>query len=829
MSRADIYLALCLLDAIEDSNIDALKLLLAKHNANPNTIVLEKGIAPMHLVIGADDVTFAERATALMLQHGGDANLPATDERLTPLHVAANLGRVGIVRMLLAARGNLELLDDEGRTPIQHAIKEEHFEVVQVIQNHVFEAKIERKRKQLLFEHHQQQQQQKQIQQDQIILSPRMRHIKSYCGFLPSGHSTRLQGDTLSSLQMLEERKLTPNKIHYNFDATSPYYVNITHRRKDRFKACSESDKQARFANKHSNNQENISPLESSKDSEQSDEELNETQEETVAPYRTNLFELTERNLKNFTQDRESTGGRTSFIECWREKIADLRRRSQISRRLDDIDKILNSFSENLAVHSFMDEVEATFVTAVDSDRRDQLDEESIDSCEEDVEAITVALPQRTEQEVKLDDTELQHQSSAHESVELQSVGQDTIIQISEEYIHTDDEAGVVFREKKMTSAPKNIPKIQIISDIESEISAPANTRKTLPQAGSVSASERGQSFTSLSTCVLPLDYDTDALRTELTMFGEPPGPIVKTSKKLYLRKLVKFRRHAGRQVVACSTTDSKEIAQTNYSVELMATVRKEDAFQAIVKHQSLEHEMAFEFQSNTTKVVRNFREGHLKKSFIYLLLDSRISDNLPAQQNLMEPHELWQRFLSSVFYVGKGKSSRPYCHLYDAMKLYQQRGELPQGYTGVEGGGSLTVEAEEIIYQCTEESLATVAGNNIRRYCQTTTKSLNRKQMSTDSEKLNRIIDIWSSGKGVVCLHVFHNIMPVEAYTREAAIIDAFGVQNLTNLKRGDYYGKCQSWPMKKRKQLGILLLHKAMLIFLAEGETHLMPNDLI
>lgn len=32
---------------------------------------------------------------------------------------------------------------------------------------------------------------------------------------------------------------------------------------------------------------------------------------------------------------------------------------------------------------------------------------------------------------------------------------------------------------------------------------------------------------------------------------------------------------------------------------------------------------------------------------------------------------ELWKRFLHSIFYVGKGKSSRPYAHLYDAIKMY--------------------------------------------------------------------------------------------------------------------------------------------------------------
>lgn len=256
-------------------------------------------------------------------------------------------------------------------------------------------------------------------------------------------------------------------------------------------------------------------------------------------------------------------------------------------------------------------------------------------------------------------------------------------------------------------------------------------------------------------------------------------------------------------------------LPRLDYSVELLATLRSEDVFGNILQQKELETEMSSEFTTTNNKT---WREGHLKKSFIYLLIDPRMSENLPAQHNLSSQHDLWKRFLQSIFYVGKGKSSRPYCHLYDAMKLYQQKASENNGLKPPEQVVQLQVEEEQILFQSDER---------IERACRTT-KILNRKQMN-DSAKLNRIIDIWRSQRGVICLHVFHNIMPAEAYTREAAIIDALGVQNLTNLKRGDYYGKSLSWPLKRRKQLGILLLYKAMLIYLAEGETQLLPSDLI
>lgn len=96
------------------------------------------------------------------------------------------------------------------------------------------------------------------------------------------------------------------------------------------------------------------------------------------------------------------------------------------------------------------------------------------------------------------------------------------------------------------------------------------------------------------------------------------------------------------------------------------------------------------------------------------------------------------------------------------------------------------------------------------------------------ESKKTDRILEIWRDNRGVVVLPVFHNIMPAEAYTREAAIIDTMGLQQLTNLKRGDYYGASVSWNMRLRRQLGAALLYKTLQVFLAEGESQLRPDDI-
>lgn len=208
------------------------------------------------------------------------------------------------------------------------------------------------------------------------------------------------------------------------------------------------------------------------------------------------------------------------------------------------------------------------------------------------------------------------------------------------------------------------------------------------------------------------------------------------------------------------------------------------------------------------------WREGNMKTSFIYLLIDPRESDNLPLQYKQMSEQEVWKKFVASIFYVGKGKRSRPYSHLYDAIKLFSM--ENNQVAERLENRRNQIIE-KRVLYS--NENLVE------KPKCVAKTSQLKFQE----SKKLNRIVDIWKSQMGVVCLHIFNNIIPCEAYTREAAIIEAIDMTNLTNLKKGDYYGAARLFSMRQKRQLGIALLHRAMNIYLAEGESQLMPFDLI
>lgn len=190
-----------------------------------------------------------------------------------------------------------------------------------------------------------------------------------------------------------------------------------------------------------------------------------------------------------------------------------------------------------------------------------------------------------------------------------------------------------------------------------------------------------------------------------------------------------------------------------------------------LTSYKALEEKLVHQFSNPNP--MRKWREGTNKSSFTYLLLDPRVTQNLPRRSESLDFKEVWQTFLSSIFYVGKGKRSRPYSHLYEAVEVW-------------------------------------------------------RNKSSTVNKKIQRILDIWSDSYGVVCLHVFQNTIPVEAYTREAAMISALELTNVTNIKAGDFYGICASWPMKEKKKLGVYLLYNALMIFLHEGERQLCPEDI-
>lgn len=395
--------------------------------------------------MGFDDLEFAEKVTRIFLKKKADPNLCSESDGLCPLHIAAIWGREKIVKMLLDHGADLDIKCDEGQTPINYAMQGNQFNVIEVIQKFVFEQKIEKKRREL------------------ILKSKNVEEPKE-----PSeSFSTPIKNNHLkNAIQSLDEKKFTPNRINYNFDVTSPYYIGITHRR-------------------HKTSRENSRVVE-------------DVENEPETSSKKNLFELTKRNLEEFSQqmsqviviDRLAIHKRRSYIKNWREKIQHIR---DTDCKLDvDYINYLNSCNNVTLMRK----------SPVGSSNVEEEEEEKASSSGDSFTTAKSNL-QRLENAIR----------ATPEYTEV----------IQENYIHSDTESGVVLYERRIIN----------------------RSRENLRHIEESDNDEARRSLSSVSTKVTlpPLDYDTDTLRCELKTFGVNPGPITKNTKRLYLKQLVKMRR----------------------------------------------------------------------------------------------------------------------------------------------------------------------------------------------------------------------------------------------------------------------------------------------
>ncbi|KAL6260913.1 hypothetical protein P5V15_008442 [Pogonomyrmex californicus] len=321
----------------------------------------------------------------------------------------------------------------------------------------------------------------------------------------------------------------------------------------------------------------------------------------------------------------------------------------------------------------------------------------------------------------------------------------------AQEYKYEDPEKGVILLERRFCVTPLS-----------------TSNRTEHDTRSKTTMSDVSNASTSRNLPEELLFIDDVALRRELKQLGDQPGPITDTTRPLYKKRLLRLRSIKG---VNPTSSNSQNLSR-NYA-RLNNNIRSDLEFGQWINHlntyESLEKQVFQEFAFPDPS--RRWREGTSRTSFTYLLLDPRITQNLP-NRSLTEP-EVWSTFYNAIFYIGKGKRSRPFAHLYDTFKIW-------------------------------------------------------RDGLSTTNEKIKCILDIWNSGHGVICLHVFQNIIPVEAYTREAAMIDAIGKEYLKNSRGGEYYGIVATWSIRQKRKFGRYLLYKALQIFMLEGERQLFPNDL-
>lgn len=677
-----------------------------------NQIIPCKGIGVLHLAVGIEPEEKSKKCTELLLKNGGDPNL-CNDDGVTPVHIAAIWGRVENLKLLIGCGGDPSQRDLDGHSAFDYATREEQWEVFDYLHN-VVDVTDDGPANKCAYT----------LDLERVLLTTDQ-IVAEYGPIVDE--NPQESAPTVRKTELInewcEKNTLTINKLY-------PTIIG------DTYLIDNES-----------------------------------------APWKSTCLDFTDNITLDLTKDRTSSDAHTSFKSCISNKLSDvqisgiqpLEFTSDETRQSSEPSNVMNqriSVYENFSLPGSPSNITHKNYNTKSSLKKQKSKHTKCNKntsslissdCSQELDRVLAVVQNKTNEwlcTTKGDEAGNTRRSSASSGVSSNfSGGSIVIANVHEEYKYEDKEEDVVLIEKRLLVSPVVLP-----VDDDTELFPPDQTIVSV--ASSLPAS---------------VQYDDNTLRAELLRLGFTPGPIQDTTRNLYLKKLQALKKTPRNDVDVLSSNlqglaINKQNQKKTYSIEIEKSLRNKDWVNDLTIYMDLESKARANFSDNSKK----WREGTAKTSFTYLLLDPRLTDNLPVKAGKQDKHVSWVTFVNSIFYVGKGKRSRPYSHLYQALTLW-------------------------------------------------------KKDFKTSKDKkVQHILDIWSDKVGVVCLHIFQNVIPAEAYTYEASMIDALGLTALKNLKVGNYYGVVASWPLKERRMLGLYLLYKAMLIFLSEGERQLRPDDL-
>lgn len=74
-------------------------------------------------------------AAKALIKLGAKVNLPTCNLRATPLHRAVTANKIEMVRFLISAGADPELLDSDGLSPKDRAAKDKRTQIIEILQN----------------------------------------------------------------------------------------------------------------------------------------------------------------------------------------------------------------------------------------------------------------------------------------------------------------------------------------------------------------------------------------------------------------------------------------------------------------------------------------------------------------------------------------------------------------------------------------------------------------------------------------------------------------------------------------------------------------------
>ncbi|KAG7301630.1 hypothetical protein JYU34_014608 [Plutella xylostella] len=709
-----------LYDLIQSGDARSVDKFLTESSLDINSILPCKGIGVLHLAVGVEPPEKSKECTEILLKYGGDPNL-STDDGITPVHIAAIWGRCDNIKLLIGCGGDPARRDLDGHSAFDYAAREQQWEVYDYLHNVVdqLDDSIGSKcayyldLERVLVTTDQMVAEYGPAPDDQPTNNYRKSEmVRNWCD-KTTLVMNKLYPTILGETFLIDDESAPWKSSEFTFDITSDLSSDNrgANDTNTTYKPC--------LTRKPSPEEISISgiqPLEETKDSASSNDSTTDIHKQRLSVYENFSLPGSPTNLTHRNYNSKTTLKKTKKTS----NDAPFSISAELREKLTFTEESL--LTDDNSVQINLDKV-----MAVHQNRTNESLSSSGSRSEHQVSTVIKASNTR--------------RSSASSGVSSNfSGGSIAVATVEEEYKYEDKEEDVVLIEKRLLVSPVVLP-------VEEQYDSSNADQTAISVASSLPSS---------------VEYDNNTLRAELVKRGFRPGPIDQSTRTLYLKKLKALKKNP---IVAANNQDGKA-----YSIELEKSLRNPTWMQDLSPYIELETKARADFANPSKK----WREGTAKTSFTYLLLDPRLTDNLPSKAGKQSTHASWIAFVNSIFYVGKGKRSRPYSHLYQALTLWK------------------------------------------------------RDFTSSKDKKVQHILDIWKDKVGVVCLHIYQNVIPAEAYTYEAAMIDVIGVPNLKNLKSGNYYGVAASWPLKERRMFGLYLLYKAMLIFISEGERQLRPDDI-
>ena len=168
------------------------------------------------------------------------------------------------------------------------------------------------------------------------------------------------------------------------------------------------------------------------------------------------------------------------------------------------------------------------------------------------------------------------------------------------------------------------------------------------------------------------------------------------------------------------------------------------------------------------------------KDFYNYVLIDAeefyRILSKYNANFNKISRKD-FLRLKKCIFYVGKGRNGRKFKHVTLCKTLFKKKLKF-------------------------------------RRIC----------------AKFSKISRLWESGKGIICLQLFHETSHYMAHNREFAIIKTLVINRLTNSIHGTAYGDMRdSWNFNEIFNFGNMILYNAFKMCCIEPPSVVYQEDVM